>query len=460
MSSVKLLFTAAALSSFLPPALAWAKVLGIRIGPGVTVQVSLPAGPQTGADGRGFTTCLDLSGSFNRPHVLTTLPTDTPTPPAVTPPSPSKPTSQGLATVTTTVVVSVSSEPSASLDSTLLSDTYFSSCSTSTSTQATPFTTSTAGQDTMSTTAMSASPTNSGSPPSMDASAGNSSGNGSNRTLVITLSTVLSVVGVLLIAGAILICWRYRERQHALFNRGLTPIDDDEIATWKMPRREKSGPADAGPSFAPSNHNRQLSTNSVRKPPSVIVYQNPRGIRISEELSPGPYNNYSSNLGTFGGRVSLDKELPQTPIQARAPNARAGLTDEAIPGDDPFLPSVVRRPSRLSKQHPRSSHTHTRTRSSRSSASVRSSSLHAGSDMELSPRLSHENGYGWSGYTTGGSRSSSHGASGGAGAHHIHSRVYSSSSIPPRLSFGEDGVLGGLSPRPLFRDEEIGRAIG
>lgn len=65
---------------------------------------------------------------------------------------------------------------------------------------------------------------------------------------------------------------------------------------------------------------------------------------------------------------------------------------------------------------------------------------YAGSDMELSPRSSNDY------YNS---------------MHHGHSRVYSSSSVPPRLSFGEDGVVGGLSPRPLFRDNDmIGRAIG
>jgi hypothetical protein len=62
-----------------------------------------------------------------------------------------------------------------------------------------------------------------------------------------------------------------------------------------------------------------------------------------------------------------------------------------------------------------------------------------GSEMELSPRGSHEC----------------------LNAHHRNnSRVYLSSSIPPRLSLGDDVHTAGLSPRPLFRDNEIGRAIG
>jgi hypothetical protein len=136
-----------------------------------------------------------------------------------------------------------------------------------------------------------------------------------------------------------------------------------------------------------------------------------------------------------------------------APNARVGLTDESVPGDEPYLPGPKRQASRLSKMPRRGSHQHMRTRSSRSS--LRSfgdypfHSYYGGSDLELSPRASHEQHppppfYGSS------PQSERYG----------HSRVYSTSSIPPRTSFGDDVVAGGLSPRPLLRDHDIGRAIG
>ncbi|KAK0703752.1 hypothetical protein B0T26DRAFT_658736 [Lasiosphaeria miniovina] len=313
------------------------------------------------------------------------------------------------------------------------------------------------------------------------------SGIGSNRTLVITLSSVLSVVGALMIVAAVLICWRYWQRRRLhFFARGISPIDDDEIATWKVPRSEKveypggdtdgEAAAAAGGTTAAAaagtgsghresgspSHGKHASTSSAKKPPSVIVYSNAlgQGYRVSsDEGSPRSFVHNSTRVSYTGGRkLSLDKALPQTPIQARAPNARAGLTDEAIPGDEPFLPSPKRQTSRLSKlpptflsQHRRaaSHHHHLRTRSSRSStrsfAGYERSA--AGSDMELSPRHSHD------AYPT----------------HSGHSRVYSSSSIPPRLSFGDEGVFGGSlsSPsasRPWFRDEfhgdNIGRAIG
>ncbi|KAH8910892.1 hypothetical protein BR93DRAFT_964731 [Coniochaeta sp. PMI_546] len=290
--------------------------------------------------------------------------------------------------------------------------------------------------------------------PSSDAS-----GKGSNQTLVITLSTVLSIIGALLVVGALMICLKHRKRRIPFFARGISPIDDDEIATWKTSREEKAALASAGAAAgtrAPGSgtyttrnpgHGKHTSTSSVRKPPSVIVYQGRHSQQLPRPSGEGSPRSINYNSPGSNGRMSFDKDLPQTPIQAVAPNARAGLTDEAVPGDDPFLPSPKRHPSRLSKVHPnmtspRNNHTHTRTRSSRSS--MRSFGgeygYYTGSDMELSPRTSNDY------YNN---------------MHYGHSRVYSSSSIPPRLSFGEDGVAGGLSPRPLFRDNDmIGRAIG
>jgi len=274
------------------------------------------------------------------------------------------------------------------------------------------------------------------------------SGLGSNRTLIITLSTVLSVVGVLLVAGGVLICLKYRRRRLPRFARGISPIDDDEIETWKMSRNEKADFASAaavaavaaGPSQGKPGHAKHTSASSIKKPPSVIIYPNRQSQTIPRRSGEGSPRSIRTSYAP-DGRPSLDKDLPKTPLQAVAPNARAGLTDETVPGDDPFLPGPRRHPSRLSKAPPisssRSVRSHRRTRSSRSS--MRSFGGDYGSEMELSPRGSHEC----------------------LNAHHRNnSRVYLSSSIPPRLSLGDDVHTAGLSPRPLFRDNEIGRAIG
>ncbi|KAK4460989.1 hypothetical protein QBC42DRAFT_99377 [Cladorrhinum samala] len=288
-------------------------------------------------------------------------------------------------------------------------------------------------------------------PPPQD---GAESGIASNKTLVIALSTVLSAVGLVLIVAGIILCVRTRRRRLHLFPRGISPIDDDEIATWKVPRDDEKArvlqgmdtdiEADAASrkEMGGSGHVKNSSTTSIKKPPSVIVYSNVHGYRPSlDEAS--PRRSYT-HIHPVYGRMSVDKTLPQTPIQARAPNARAGLTDESVPGDEPFLPSPKRHTSRLSKFPPTSSshrRQHGRSRSSRSS--TRSfgeyGGLYGGSDVELSPRYSHDQIH----------------------SRHYHSRIYSSSSIPPRLSLGDEALFSGSVPaRPIFRNDDIGRAIG
>lgn len=338
-----------------------------------------------------------------------------------------------------------------------------------------------------------ASPTDTSSPGGTGSSGGSSNGIGSNRVLVIALSTVLSVVGLILILGLIFIC---RRKRKGLFARGASPIDDDEIATWKAPRSEK-GPLPGSGSGAEAtlatagiagaagatvamvgaaggrrsdsdgsgsrgvssdsrsnggspSHAKNISTSSIKKPPSVIVYSNVNGIGgyrpSSDNSSPRSYGSYDAGPAVgLSGKSSFDKVLPQTPIQAKAPNSRAGLTDESIPGDEPFIANPPRQPSRLSKLPPGFSsaqrRAHVRTRSSRSSFQEYAFSK---SEQELPGRHSHDyiprshNNSNW--------------------------KVNSSTSVPPRLSFSDESFLGGsLSPRPLLAGHEgyeIGRAIG
>ncbi|KAK4242376.1 hypothetical protein C8A03DRAFT_11472 [Achaetomium macrosporum] len=301
---------------------------------------------------------------------------------------------------------------------------------------------------------------------------------GSNRTLVITLSTVLSAVGLLLVIGAVLLCRRCRRRRRLPFlPRGVSPIDDDEIERWKGNRSEKGsfhvGDTDVEADGALSketgapSHAKHSSTSSVKKPPSVIVYSSPHNRHSTDAQS---RRSIARDHPAYGGKSSFDKTLPQTPIQARAPNARAGLTDESVPGDAPFLPKPKRTPSRLSKVSHSSAKErrarHARARSSRSSTRSFGDYYYyhgtgggaggsgAGSELELSPRLSHDHVHI--------ARHSSHSKYHSGTPRGSHSRVYSSSSIPPRLSFGDEVLYGGLSPAwPRFaREGEIGRAIG
>jgi len=331
-------------------------------------------------------------------------------------------------------------------------------------------------------------PTSTEFPDDAGPTSGSSDGIGANRTLIITLSTVLSTVALLLILAVVLLCRRRRRGRFPFVQRGVSPIDDDEIATWKVPRGEKDlssggglghgeaaevGPAGSttlagamatmgavgskqggsdsdgsrGTSSEVNNGHRskQASTSSVKKPPSVIVYSNAHGKggyrHSTDDGSPRSCASFDAGpTPPYSRKMSLDKALPQTPIQAKAPNARVGLTDESVPGDDPFIASPKRQPSRLSKlppgYPPSQRRTHVRARSSRSSFRSYHEYAYGGSEHDLSQRHSHDNI-----------------------PRTAHWRVYSSSTIPPRLSFSDDSMLGGnLSPRPLLAEHEIGRA--
>ncbi|XXG98126.1 hypothetical protein Hte_004447 [Hypoxylon texense] len=267
--------------------------------------------------------------------------------------------------------------------------------------------------------------------PTTTPSSVSSSDSNGNSTLTIALSTVLSVVGVVLIATAAYLCTGGRRKRIPGFNRGITPIGDDEIATWKSNR---SAEKVADRYTSRPSHSQNAST-STRRAPSVIQYQH--GGRPSLDV-------VSSPRSFIDGKYSFD--LPQAPgaVLARAPNARSGLTDDMVPGDDPFLPSPKRHPSRLHKLPPGSPSMHGRTKGSRSS-SLRSFAEAAwrqgeGAETTSSPRGSSD-----------------------AHSRNNHYRIYSNSTIPPppRLSFGDNEQLTGLSPPPSRRqDSSIGLAVG
>ncbi|KLU84040.1 hypothetical protein, variant, partial [Magnaporthiopsis poae ATCC 64411] len=226
-----------------------------------------------------------------------------------------------------------------------------------------------------------------------------------NRTLVIALTAVFAGLGVILVAGLAVWYHRYRRKRLPFFDRGITPVDDDEIESWKIspeeraekyvpnvatkasltitvPRSSESNarsirPGTAGrdgPAAEAASDPLPPTTPIKKSPSSVIVYQHQAsasspaipGYRRSEELSPGSTASSSGLAGSRYGRASMDRDIPQTPILARAPNAREGLTDQSIPGDEPYIPLPRRQPSRLSKMSspqissPRLAHTRTR----------------------------------------------------------------------------------------------------
>lgn len=141
-----------------------------------------------------------------------------------------------------------------------------------------------------------------------------------HRNLTIILSTVIPVVtlGLILAIGLVLCLRRRRLGRPWGTKRGATPIDDDEIATWR---------GDAQPMAQTPKHHHK-SSSIVFTPVSDV--------------------HYSPNLGPLTPK-SIG-EVPAMPPIARAPNARSGLTDEAVPGADPFIQPSRRQSTKLSKR--------------------------------------------------------------------------------------------------------------
>jgi hypothetical protein len=168
------------------------------------------------------------------------------------------------------------------------------------------------------------------------------------RTLIIVLSTVLGSIGIILIVAGIFLCCRYRKGRAPFRQRGATPIDDDEIESWRgtvLEQKQQSPKLEAGSTVTP----RGVSIDSI-------------ALKHSPQWTwPGSPNAMHS--------LNSPGSLPEPPsLVARMPNSRVGLTDEAIPGDDAFIPPIKRQSSRLSKAPPG----HARTKSRRSSISTKS----------------------------------------------------------------------------------------
>lgn len=264
------------------------------------------------------------------------------------------------------------------------------------------------------------------------------------KIIVIVLATVVPLTAITAVGCFLYRRSRRRQRRFLFLKRGITPIDDEEIESWRTDKSlEKTPIIEATSNHAQDlerqrqlqQHQRQKSTSvsSVRKPPSVIIYN-----------SPNPHEEISSPRSLHHKRSIY---VPSTPPLARAPNSRPGLTDETVQGDDAFISPLKRQPSRLAKLPPSASR-HGRTRGSRSSTV-----------SAISPRDPWHGHYPDSVF---GSRSSNEylpRANRSLDIRRQHHRMHSMIS-PSRMSFDDEVFLGGLSPRPLIRKSEIGRAIG
>lgn len=167
-----------------------------------------------------------------------------------------------------------------------------------------------------------------------------------HRNLVIILAVVLTLVGLSLLLILIVFLRRCHGSRASFSRRGVSPIDDEEIATW---RTNPQAMAESRPS---SSH------PPLRRTSSSIIIQHTPGWTETFDSQP------SSAGSTPQGMV---KNLPDLPPVARAPNSRSGLTDETIPGAQPFVTPPTRRSRRLSKTQ---SSGHIRNKSTRSSISI------------------------------------------------------------------------------------------
>lgn len=252
----------------------------------------------------------------------------------------------------------------------------------------------------------------------------------STQSLTLVLATTIPVG---LLASILVVVWcRARRRKARLFRRGITPIDDEEIESWKVDREDEKKSSSERP--RPSHHTNR-SGGSISKPAGVIVYTPSQyNRRVSQEhvaLSTSPQHKRSFDMSP-------------TSIQARAPNARPGLTDDAVQGDAAYLAQVKRQPSRLAKQPPVSGR-HNRAWSTRT--------ISHGGDM-------HDQ---WYGADLPPRRSTDTFTRTQSVQNHPSSRNghYSSPpNNPARSSLDEELLPGGLSPRPPVHKSEIGRAIG
>jgi hypothetical protein len=267
--------------------------------------------------------------------------------------------------------------------------------------------------------------------------------------LTIILSSVIP--GVFVISLVVLLWVWFRRRQVRWLRRGITPIADEEIDSWRTEKHEEHD-RDPGtePESQPSprrHHRQNSSLASVQKPGSVIVYQHTHNSSISS-----PALNQGRPSAEYYSSKQNSMDLPMSPVLARAPNARPGLTDEMIQGDDAYIPQLKRQPSKLAKSQPGSAG------SGIIGSSRRQQSQHRSARSSISINSSgNGNRDRWYGQQVGdGLTRKSADLPGQRG----HERVYSSSANPPRLSLDEATSPGGLSPRPLLHKSEIGRAIG
>ncbi|KAG6052963.1 hypothetical protein E4U17_005173 [Claviceps sp. LM77 group G4] len=272
----------------------------------------------------------------------------------------------------------------------------------------------------------------------------------STQTLVILLTTIIPSALLITIAT---ILYRARRRRAKLFARAVTPIDDQEILSWKMDRRESEKPFGVEAVEHTYHHNQQPrqdsfhthkasgSVGSIQKPASVIIYHD-----LPRYTSRSSLSRDTSMMPPIIPNRGDSLDMPPIPVAvlARAPNSRPGLTDEAVQGEDAFIAQPRRQTvtARLPKSACPSRQWHERSNSAQTPTSPRTTTTGYGQtvDSALLPRRSAETLILDTNLGSG--------------------DVDSWFTAPRWGSWDEEVFLGGLSPRPVVHRSEIGRAIG
>lgn len=159
-------------------------------------------------------------------------------------------------------------------------------------------------------------------------------GSSTSKTTTVVLVIVFSAIGVTLLILALLLFKRYRHRQypfHSLASlRAVTPIDDEEIDSWR--RRGSNS----------SRETKAMSQTSL----SILTMTGRNG-----DLWPLPEIQRSPCYGQDTGTTTLKSpfltyanEIPTSPSNAiqiaQAPNARFGLTTDIRAGDVAYISST------------------------------------------------------------------------------------------------------------------------
>lgn len=145
------------------------------------------------------------------------------------------------------------------------------------------------------------------------------------RQLIIILAASLGPAGALLIGVLVYLIIRYRRRQSPLRkHRGATPIDDDEIDSWRRAGRSAK----------------------ITVPPPTLQPQTPM---VGDMQLKGPAWTWTASSTSIRTMTPTSSD---SPVLAHAPNARIGLTNEAVPGADAFIAPAKRQSSRLSRSPP------------------------------------------------------------------------------------------------------------